>query len=44
MGDIKDELIELNKRIENGEDVEKELESLFGKFAIKLIALKLLEC
>lgn len=35
--DIIDELLELDKREKNGEDVAKELESVLGRFMIKMI-------
>lgn len=35
--DIIDELLELDKREKNGEDVAKELESVLGRFMLKMM-------
>ncbi|MDC4240855.1 hypothetical protein NE398_11870 [Clostridium tertium] len=37
IADILDEAIELGKREESGEDVEKEIESLMGRYLFKCI-------
>ena len=37
--DIIDEIIELEERANNGEDVEKELESVMGRYLLKLVEL-----
>lgn len=40
IADIIDELIELGSRADNGEDVEKEMESTFGRYMFKLLSLE----
>lgn len=37
--DIIDEIIELEERANNGEEVEKELESVMGRYFLKLVEL-----
>ena len=38
--DIIDEVLELEKRDEEGQDVEKELESVMGRFFMKLLEIQ----
>lgn len=40
IADILDEVVELEKRDEAGEDVEKEIESLMGRYLFKCIELQ----
>ncbi|QEK13716.1 hypothetical protein FQB35_15420 (plasmid) [Crassaminicella thermophila] len=41
--DIIDELLDLKEKENNGQDVKKELESVIGRFAIKMLELNSLQ-